>query len=1037
MSNEERGPAVPVTEGLRLGRYVVRTRLGSGGMGDVFLADDTQLGRRVALKFVRADAASGALAQRRLLREARAAALLDHPHICAIYEVGEADGRTYIAMQYVEGETLDTRLQRSPMDLSEILPIAVQTADALSEAHAHHLLHRDIKPANIMVTTRGDARVMDFGLAKHDPTEAGSSGSDTMSALSQHGAVIGTVAYMSPEQARGEPLDARSDLFSLGIVFYEMVSGRRPFQGTSSAAVAAAILTQDPLPLARFAATIPPELERIVSKLLKKAPDSRYQSAKDLLIDLRALKEDREFQERLGRTPLPPAPAANSERALAAPATAPRTASSPARTPARRRAQVVAASLMAALVIVVAGWLAWQRTASRHAEAQVAQVVALADAGRSAEAYDLAVVVEATLPGNATIAGLLPTISDTVSVTTEPAGASVFVKRFDSRAAGADTPRQPLGLSPVSNARVARGEYVLSIEKDGYAPVERTVSGVAIRNGTLTITPPPIRVNQRLLPASAVPARMVSVPGGDYRLISWSRPTDRRVRLADYFIDKYEVSNQEYKEFVDGGGYVTRELWRHPFVKDGRQVAWDEAMRIFVDRTGLPGPRTWSNRTFPEGRGSYPVTDLTWYEADAYAAFRGKRLPTVFEWEKAARNGYMAAAGIASMPWGAFYPGDQLAGRANFGPSVLPANSGEFGMSAFGAYNMAGNVSEWTANDSSEGFLATGGGWGDPTYTFAQFGGRPGFFASEKLGFRCVRTDALDDQGGARIELDQEVPHYTAPSDRAFAELAGVYRYDKVPLEARIEQATETPEWRKETISFKAANGGRAVAYLYLPNHVPRPLQVIHFLPAGDVDSGFRSLSNSMDDRMAPFVRAGRAAFGVALQGYIERLRPAGFVRPDYSTVEFTETVVDRIADLRRGLAYLETRPDLDMNRVAMMAPSAGSTLGMVLGAIEPRYRALVFIGAGIPSGYRVINAAANPINFASRIRAPKLIVQGRYDEDTPLRYATEPFLELLVEPKRLVLYDGGHVPSIEVMMNSTSAWLEEQLGRPGFSTDK
>ena len=162
----------PVTPGLQFGRYVIRGKLGAGGMADVFLADDTQLGRRVALKFLPPETEADPLAQRRLLREARAAATLDHPHICAVYEVGEADGRQYIAMQYVEGETLDARLRRSPLDLQEILASAVQIVDALSEAHAHGILHRDIKPANIMVTTRGDAKVMDFGLAKHDPAGA-------------------------------------------------------------------------------------------------------------------------------------------------------------------------------------------------------------------------------------------------------------------------------------------------------------------------------------------------------------------------------------------------------------------------------------------------------------------------------------------------------------------------------------------------------------------------------------------------------------------------------------------------------------------------------------------------------------------------------------------------------------------------------------------------------------------------------------------------------------------------------------------------
>jgi eukaryotic-like serine/threonine-protein kinase len=339
----------------------------------------------------------------------------------------------------------------------------------------------------------------------------------------------------------------------------------------------------------------------------------------------------------------------------------------------------------------------------------------------------------------------------------------------------------------------------------------------------------------------------------------------------------------------------------------------------------------------------------------------------------------------------------------------------------------------WTANDSSDGFLATGGAWGDPTYMFSLFGGRPGFFSSDKVGFRCARNPpAAGDQGGMRIEIDQEVPQYTAPSPQVFEKLASAYRYEKTPLDARVEQTIETPEWKRERITFVGANGARAIAYLYLPTHAQRPLQVMHYLPAGDVDGGFRSLPDSMDDRMVPFVRGGRAAFGVVLEGYIERLRPAGFVRPLSSTVEFAEIVAGRVTDLRRGLDYLETRKDLDMTRVAVLAPSAGSVLGLIVAALETRYHALVFIGAGIPATYRGISATANPINFASYIRAPKLIVQGRYDEDTPLRTATEPFFKLLSEPKLLTLYDGGHVPSLEVLMSTTMPWLEEQLGRVG-----
>ena len=353
-------------------------------------------------------------------------------------------------------------------------------------------------------------------------------------------------------------------------------------------------------------------------------------------------------------------------------------------------------------------------------------------------------------------------------------------------------------------------------------------------------------------------------------------------------------------------------------------------------------------------------------------------------------------------------------------------------MSPFGAYNMAGNAAEWTLNDSSEGFIATGGAWGDPIYTFAQYGGRPGVFSADKLGFRLVRnaTDAAGDQGSARIEINQEIPSYAPTPAATFNALAETYRYDKTPLDARIEETTDTPDWKRERITFNGAGGERVIAYLYLPHHFARPLQVLHYYPAGDVNGGFRSLTDSIDERMAPFIKSGRAVFGVVLDGYIERLRPGGQAPLDPSTVEFHERMVGRITDLRRGLDYLSTRTDLDQSRIAMMAPSAGAVLGLIVSAIEPRYRAVVMIGAGLPASYRSIVREANPIYFASHIRGPKLIVQGRFDEDTPLRTAAEPLFKLLAEPKRLFLYDGGHVPTVEVSVGATQPWLDEQLGQ-------
>ncbi len=280
--------------GTKLGRYEIRSKIGAGGMGEVYLAEDTELGRRVAIKLLPPETISDEHARKRLVREARAAATLDHPTICSIYEVGEADGRSFIAMQYIEGETLEVKMKRKSLDLSESLVIAAQVADALAEAHAHSIIHRDIKPSNIIISSRGQAKVMDFGLAKViQQKQAIESEAATETLLSTPGAIIGTIPYMSPEQVRSEALDASSDIFSFGVVLYEMLSGQQPFAGKSSAATASAILTHEPPPLARYM-DAPAELQRIVRKCLRKDREQRYQSTRDLSIDLHNLRRDSE-----------------------------------------------------------------------------------------------------------------------------------------------------------------------------------------------------------------------------------------------------------------------------------------------------------------------------------------------------------------------------------------------------------------------------------------------------------------------------------------------------------------------------------------------------------------------------------------------------------------------------------------------------------------------------------------------------------------------------------------------------------------------
>jgi serine/threonine protein kinase/Tfp pilus assembly protein PilF len=278
--------------GETISHYRIIQKLGRGGMGEVYLAEDERLGRKVAIKFLPPEVATNENARQRLLREAQTAATLDHPNICAIYEVGQEGGYSFIVLQYIEGETLAARIKRQLPELREALAIVAQVADALNEAHARGIIHRDIKPENIMLTTRGQVKVLDFGLAKvlRDPGTA-QPDAETGTLLSMPGMVMGTVPYMSPEQVRGEDLDCRSDIFSFGAVLYELLSGRRPFEAKSTAEVISAILTTDPLPIKR--SSLGAE-ERLMRKCLEKDAAQRYQTMGDLISDLAQIRREYE-----------------------------------------------------------------------------------------------------------------------------------------------------------------------------------------------------------------------------------------------------------------------------------------------------------------------------------------------------------------------------------------------------------------------------------------------------------------------------------------------------------------------------------------------------------------------------------------------------------------------------------------------------------------------------------------------------------------------------------------------------------------------
>ena len=296
-----------IAAGTKLGRYEIRSHLASGGMGEVYMAQDTKLDRKVALKILPGTVATDRGRMIRFVQEARAASALNHPNILTIYEIEQIDSVNFIATEFIDGETLRQRMRDAPMKLAEMLGIAIQAVSALVAAHAAGIIHRDIKPENVMLRKDGIAKVLDFGLAKlteRVTPELVDADAPTRAVVKTGpGMVMGTAIYMSPEQARGMVVDARTDIFSLGVLIYEMVAGRLPFEGSTTNEILASILNdKEPSPLARYARQVPPELERIVEKALRKDRERRYQTVKDMLLDLQSLKQHQEVEAELERS---------------------------------------------------------------------------------------------------------------------------------------------------------------------------------------------------------------------------------------------------------------------------------------------------------------------------------------------------------------------------------------------------------------------------------------------------------------------------------------------------------------------------------------------------------------------------------------------------------------------------------------------------------------------------------------------------------------------------------------------------------------
>lgn len=969
--------SLPVGPGSQIGRFRIKQELSRGPMGVVYLAHDTKLDRPVAIKSLPAEVMGKPVVRSRFQREARLLASLNHPNIATIYEeLEEAEGVDYLVLEYVPGDTLAERIERGGVNLEEVLSIALQIAEAVSAAHEKGVVHRDLKPGNVKITPQGKVKVLDFGIAKLVGPEVSD---QKVTAVTQPGQVIGTPGYMSPEQARGKATDKRSDIWSFGCVLYEMLSGRVPFKGETISDTLANILQTD-ADFEALPAEAGPQVRKVLYKCLEKDPDSRYQSAAQIRQDLYSYQT----------TLTAPAPKAMDLKALLL---------------SLRKPRVAIGSLIVFLALCVAVfWLINRSSKVRWARVEaIPEIERLIEQDKYFAAFSLARQAEKHIPRDPRLKELWPRISRDISIITTPPGADIFFKEYSA----IDSQWQYLGQSPIENIRFPNIFSKLRFEKERFRTITTALFPKQISNTLFTLDE-----------KGKTPDEMVRVPGGKFSLNMPGLDHLEAVQSEDYLIDKYEVTNKEFKQFVDSGGYEKRQYWKYPLVKEGRILSWEEAMAEFKDKTGRTGPAIWEVGDYPDGQDDYPVTGISWYEAAAYAEFAGKSLPTIYHWNRAAET--RASAYIIPL--------------SNFderGPT--PAGCYQ-GMSAFGTYDMGGNAREWCWNESGGQRFILGGGWNDEPYLFTDAFTQPPFDRSYTNGLRCIKyLEASENLAVLTrpIELLQRDFMKEKPvSDQTFNIYRSMYAYDKTELNAVIESVDDHAEdWIKEKVSFDAAYGNeRVIAYLFLPKVGNPPYQTIVYFPgSGAIHT--RS-SESLRTRSFDFlIKNGRAVMYPIYKGTYERGDDLNSDFPN-ETNFYKEHVIQWAKDLGRSIDYLETRNDIDTEKLAYYGLSWGAAMGGIMPAVEKRFKVSVLYVAGLFLQRAL--PEADGINFVSRINIPVLMLNGRYDHFFPVETSQIPMFQLVGTPpehKRHVIYETGHFVPRNQLISEILDWLDRYLG--------
>lgn len=674
-------------------------------------------------------------------------------------------------------------------------------------------------------------------------------------------------------------------------------------------------------------------------------------------------------------------------------------------------------TVLAIAAVGTSAWLINQRAKARWAnDVAIPEIERLLLTSENRKTFDLATRANRYIPESPKLIQLWKLVAGTLSFETDPPGAAVSVEDyFDQRGAW-----EPVGVTPLTNIRMAQGYRHWKVERPG----RETAEGVVfIRPGY------DAEVKVKLDAAGSLPSNMIRITGGDHTIAFYTLSTVPPVTLDDYLLDKFEVTNRDYKAFVDAGGYRDRHFWKHRFIEDGRPIPWDKAARIFVDSTGRPGPSTWAHGEYPEGTADLPVTGVSWYEAAAYAEFAGKRLPSIFHWNHAA---------VAKTDSSFLIAQSNLDGKA-----LAPVGSFK-GLGYCGTYDMAGNAKEWCWNESEGKRSMLGGAWNEVQYLAYEFDCYPPLMREANFGFRCMKElDGSAAEGPAFREVELFRPpdfaRMKACPDDVFEVFRNLYAYTKADLEPRVESRLDwTPDTIVEKVSFTGASGGdRVIAYLFLPRHGRPPYQSVVYFPGSSarfMDSIYDYVTVKSRE-VELYTRSGRALVFPVLAGTLDRRS----VTITLTTPEGQrDTQVRHHRELGRCLDYLESRPDFDMNAVAYEGLSWGAWAAPIYLSLDKRFKAGILVGGGLYfSTYRreIYSPEWDSVNFAPRVKVPILMQNGLYDTLFPLESSARELFRRLGTPerdKRLIIYPSGHsVLFINESRKDRFDFLDRHLGRP------